>query len=100
MQAGHGESAPQTRVYRNRRRGGRVLPSPGSFELADFSYDQVAPDAPQPIDEQRTVEMIHLVLKRAGEQLAPFDGVLGTRTIEAPDNGAQRTNHRGVEAGY
>ena len=63
-------SGPQTPASRRRRSAARSLPSSGSFQLMDLPDDQVALDSAQAIDEERAIEMIHLVLKRPREQVA------------------------------
>ena len=67
-------SGPRTPACRNTRfaAAGR-LPSSRALQLLDLSNDQVPLDAAQAIDEQRAVEVIHLVLERARQQLVPFD---------------------------
>ncbi len=52
---------------------GATSPFAGARQLPDLAHDQVALDPAQPIDEQRAVEVIHLVLKRAREQARAFD---------------------------
>ena len=61
------------------RSGASVYHRARALELVDFADDQVLLDPAQPIDEDGAVEVIHLVLKRPREQLAPFDRLLGAR---------------------
>ena len=68
-------------------------------QLPDLADDQIALDAAQPIDEQRAVEVIHLVLERARQQSVPSI-CCGWPSRSSPfDDGAQRPDDRGVEAG-
>ena len=63
-------------VPKNTMRSGRALPSPGALQLLNLADDEVALDPAQAIDEQRAVEVIHLVLKGARQQFASFDGAV------------------------
>ena len=62
-------TAPRTQACRRRRSAARRHHLPGLLQLLDLADDQVALDAAQPIDEHHAVEMIHLVLERAREQV-------------------------------
>ena len=71
--------APRTPACRRTRCAAPTrLASPfaGALQLPDLADDQVALDAAQPIDEQRAVEVIHLVLERAREQARALDRLL------------------------
>src|ERR1700733_5762407 len=56
-------------VRRERSRGS--LPRAFALQLADFAQIQVALQSAHAEDEQHPVEMIELMLKRAGQQLFP-----------------------------
>src|SRR4051794_24986634 len=82
----------------SKQHGAGVLPSPGSFQLLDLADDQILFDASQTINEQRPIEMIHLVLKRAREKLASIDRALVGRSVETSDDRSCRPHDRGIEA--
>src|SRR5437667_1684333 len=63
--------APRTPACR-RTRFEAPLPFTSARELSNLPDDEVALDAAEAVDEQRAVQMIHLVLKRAGEQPGGF----------------------------
>ena len=65
-----------------------VLPFAGARQLLDPADDQIALDAAQAIDEQRAVEMIHLVLEGARQQSGAFALLLGAVAIEPFDDAA------------
>src|SRR5262245_10140076 len=71
-----------------------VPPSPfaRACQLADTPDDEVALDAAQAIHEQRAVEMIHLVLKRARQQAGALVLVLVALAVESLDHGARRAD--------
>src|SRR5262245_29659705 len=75
-------------------------PAPGALHLADTPHDEIALDSSQPIEKQEPVEMVELVLQRAGEQVRPFDGVWGTGPIEGAHDDARGTRDGRVEAGH
>ena len=77
----HGECrrAEEDDAQRTRR-----SPFPGARQLADPPDDQIALDAAQAIDEQRAVEMIHLVLEGAREQAGAFALLLADRSDRGP----------------
>src|ERR1051325_8530332 len=70
--------SPSTRFARS----GRGSPFAGFLELLDLADDEISRDAPQPIDEQALVEVIHFVLQRASEQVRAGKRVLLTVTIQ------------------
>src|SRR6266566_2416873 len=51
------------------------LPFAGARELLDLPDDQILLQAAQAIDEQRPFQMIHLMLKAAGQQSRAFNGL-------------------------
>src|SRR4051812_39073216 len=100
-QAGDRASVRQIAASRRTRSEGIAsLPFAGARELLDPTDDQVALDAAQSIDEQRAVEVIHLVLKGAGEKTGAFALMLVAFSIQPFDDGAFGSNHSGVEAGH
>ena len=56
------------------KRRDRASPFSRASQLADLLDDEIALDAANPVEKQLAVEVIHLVLKRAREQLRAFDG--------------------------
>ena len=63
----------------------------------DFPDDEVFLDASQSIDEDRAVKMVHFVLKRPRQKVAPLDGAFCAGSIEASNDRARGANDRGVE---
>ena len=62
---------------------GHALPFAGALQLPDFSDDEIALDAAQPIDEERAIEMVHFVLERPRQQPLALLLLLVTAPIEA-----------------
>src|SRR5829696_7136100 len=94
-------SGPRTPGCRRRRRGARRRsPFAGTGELADFADDQIALDAAKAVDEDRAVEVIHLVLKGAGQQAGALVLERLPLAIERLDDRAHRPHDGGVEAGH
>ena len=79
-----------------RRSGVYHLPARVSFRI--LRDDEIALDAAQTIDEQRAVEMIHLVLKRPRQQAGAFDLDAARRGDRALDDRARRPHDGGVES--
>src|SRR5689334_130128 len=90
---------PECRSRSHEARRYSRLPSAGLSELVDLSNDEFPLDPPQSIDEQRAVEMIHLVLKRARQQLAPLDGLFIARSIQPADNRSRGPDNGRIETG-
>ena len=83
LEGRHGE-AGRAEEHDTQASGRAASPFAGARQLPDPADDQVALDAAQPVDEQRAVEVIHLVLKRAGEQPGAFPLMLRPGAIERP----------------
>src|ERR1051326_7282150 len=67
-------------------------------QLLNLADDQFALDAAKAIDENDAVEVVHLVLKRARQEVRSLDRLLDAVAIEALDHDALRPHHGGVEA--
>ncbi len=100
-----GRQQPVERRHRELRRAeeddaqrASWLPFAGARQLLDPPDDQIALDAAQAIDEQRAVEVIHFVLKRAREETGAFALVLGAGAIESFHDRAFGPDDGGVEA--
>src|SRR5262245_50425086 len=94
-------TAPRSQASQNTQSAvARFLPSPGPLQFVDSAYDQVLLDPAEPIDEDRPVQVIHLVLKRACKELAAFDRLFRASSIQAPHNGTRWTDDRRIEAGH
>jgi hypothetical protein len=65
-----------------RRSDASMSPLAGAPQLLDAAHDQLAVEAAQPIDEERAVEVIHLVLERAREQAGALDRPRRAAAIE------------------
>src|SRR5207253_5579378 len=87
--------APQIPACRKTR------PSPlsGFPQLLDLSDNHFALDASEPIDEDHAVQVIHLVLKRACQEVLPLDRLFDALPRHASDDRALRPDDGGVEAG-
>ena len=75
-----------------------VLPFAGARQLLDLPDDEILLQSAKAIDEDRAVEVIHLVLEAAGEQPGSFDDLLLAVAVQALDDRARRSGQRGVEA--
>src|SRR5690349_10886561 len=67
-------------------------------ELLDLADDEVLLQAPESIDEERAVEVIHLVLEAAGEEACRLNGLLVAVAIQSLEHRAHRPRHRCIEA--
>src|SRR5262245_53992137 len=87
---------PQTPACR-RTRSARALPLAGFGELLDLPDDQILLQAAQTIDEQRAIEMIHLVLEAAGEKPLRSHRLRFAVAVESLDDGPRWPRDRRVE---
>src|SRR5688572_30337672 len=94
MRSGARGSGRRTAASRRRR-----SPFAGAGELFDLPDDQVLLQPAQPIDKDRPLEMIHLVLKAARQQARGFNRVRLTAAVEPRQHGARWTGYRCIEAG-
>src|SRR5262245_38049505 len=83
---------------RRTRRGARS-PFACARQLLDLADDEVALDAAQAVHEQRSVEVIHLVLKRACEQPGALHAQVRPVSIEPAYDDLGGTNDGRVEPG-
>src|SRR5439155_12983969 len=78
----------------------RMSPFSGARELPDLLHDEVALDAAHAIEKEQPVQMVHLMLEGAREQIGAFDDALLAVSIESLDDRALRARDRRVEAGH
>src|SRR5438477_10877774 len=100
MREGRRRSAPRTGACRRTRFAGRrPLPFPGARQLLDLADDELALNAAQPVHEQDSVEVVHLVLKRTRQQPDAF-ALLYLASAIAPLDDDTRGPHDGrIESG-
>src|SRR5919109_5005589 len=79
--------------------GAPRLPLAGARKLANLAHDEIAFDAAQPIDEQRAVKVIDLVLKRARQEPCAFACLFVAVAIESTHEHALRARNGGIESG-
>src|SRR5262249_23056965 len=93
-------SGPRTPACQKRRyESGRPLPFTGTGQLTDAPDDEITLDTAEAIDEQRAVQVIHLMLQRAREQAGTLALLRNTAPVETLDDHARRPHHRRIEAG-
>src|SRR5215210_1654703 len=73
--------APRTAACRSTRSADS--PFPGALQFLNPADDQIAFDTAEPVDEEHSVEVIHLMLERACEQSLTFDRHRYAFTIES-----------------
>ena len=69
LERGHGK------LRRAEKHHAHSLPLARARELLDFAHDEVLLQASESIDEERAVEMIHLVLEAPGEEASGLNGL-------------------------
>src|SRR5262249_52486716 len=94
MRARRRATARRTPACRRTPPGGARLPFAGARQLPNLADDEIALEAAKAIDEQRPVEVIHLVLKRPREQPRSLVRLLVPVAIAALDD-SMRGPHDG-----